>query len=177
MQKQISIVLKSPCKKCLSRWGELRKTNQAHPAGLYCKNCGFWLKWVGNGEELKAVIIVETKIKVNSKTNNQPPKIPNKLTSLKRAIELLGNRTSTSLRQKTQNELINLVGVYPSPEQAKVWRQILEKKVKQLNSGTKEQKSKEIPTVITEAEYMEMIGLGHLNYLDIISPDILSDND
>jgi hypothetical protein len=116
MQKQISIVLKSPCKKCLSRWGELRKTNQAHPAGLYCKNCGFWLKWVGNGEELKAVIIVETKIKVNSKTNK-------------------------------------------------------------LNSGTKEQKSKEIPTVITEAEYMEMIGLGHLNYLDIISPDILSDND
>jgi hypothetical protein len=38
--------------------GELRG-NPVHAVGLYCKNCGEWLKWVGNGEKLKAVIKVE----------------------------------------------------------------------------------------------------------------------
>jgi hypothetical protein len=60
MKKQISIHLEVPCNKCQSEWGELRETNNIHPAGLYCKNCSLWLKWVGNGEEFKAIIKVRT---------------------------------------------------------------------------------------------------------------------
>lgn len=182
MEIQLSILLRSPCKKCQNKWGELRETNQVHAAGIYCKNCGTLSKWVGNGEQLDAVITVGKAVKVDCQNTPQLPKVPKKLVSLKRAIALLGHRVNTELRPKTKKELIDLVGTYPTSGQAKTWKELLEKKAKKFHSETRKKKKRqkrcEETGTITGAEYMNRIGLGHLTGpWGIFDPDILSDGD
>ena len=98
---------------------------------------------------------------------------------MQRAACLINSRASgANLRNQTQHELINLIGIYPTPKQAKTWKTSFRKAIKEI---TKRSKSKGIqnrhdePCVITEADYMNRIGLGHLNYFGMFSPDILSD--
>jgi hypothetical protein len=50
---------------------------------------------------------------------------------LQRAILLLGNRTKSELGDKPKAELENLIGAYPTSEQAALWKQSL----KQLAKG------------------------------------------
>lgn len=44
---------------------------------------------------------------------------------LQRAILLLGNPSKSDLHTKTRQELIELVGAYPSFEQASIWKSSL----------------------------------------------------
>ena len=54
-----------------------------------------------------------------------PPRVPGSVDELKRAICLLGNRGKAELTSKAQQELIALVGNYPSVEEAAAWKQYL----------------------------------------------------
>jgi hypothetical protein len=65
---------------------------------------------------------------------NFPPKIPGTSKGLKRAVLLLGNRTKGELTDKPKGELVELVGAYPTKEQASLWKQSL----KQLAKGGEE---------------------------------------
>jgi hypothetical protein len=60
-----------------------------------------------------------------------PPKVPGAPEALQRAILLLGNRTKSQLGDKSRQELEDLIGAYPSSEQAALWKQTL----KQLARG------------------------------------------
>ena len=64
-------------------------------------------------------------------TNNLPPVIPGTAEGLQRAIVLLGSRAKGELTNKPKGELMELIGTYPSPEQAVAWKSQL----KQLNKG------------------------------------------
>jgi hypothetical protein len=64
-------------------------------------------------------------------TNNLPPLIPGTAESLQRAIVLLGSRVKAELTTKPKRELVELIGTYPTPEQAFVWKTQL----KQLTKG------------------------------------------
>jgi hypothetical protein len=66
---------------------------------------------------------------VNS--TNLPPKLPGSPETLQRAILLLGNRTKSQLGDKPRRELEDLIGAYPTSEQAALWKQSL----KQLARG------------------------------------------
>ncbi len=78
-------------------------------------------------------------IKSNSNQNKQPtvssanlpPRLPNTLEALQRAILLLGNRTKSQLKDKSRQELEDLIGAYPTSDQAALWKQTL----KQLARG------------------------------------------
>jgi hypothetical protein len=63
---------------------------------------------------------------------NLPPKLPGTSEALQRAILLLGNRTKSELGDKSKTELENLIGAYPTSEQAALWKQVL----KQLAKGS-----------------------------------------
>ena len=54
-----------------------------------------------------------------------PVKIPADPVHLQRAITLLGNRTKADLQTKLRQELVELIGSYPSAEQAAIWKQAL----------------------------------------------------
>lgn len=64
-------------------------------------------------------------------TNNLPPLIPGTAEGLQRAIILLGSRVKGELTTKPKQELVELIGTYPTPEQAAVWKSQL----KQLTKG------------------------------------------
>ncbi len=64
-------------------------------------------------------------------TNNLPPVIPGTAEGLQRAIVLLGSRAKGELTNKPKSELMELIGTYPNPEQAVVWKSQL----KQLSKG------------------------------------------
>lgn len=64
-------------------------------------------------------------------TNNLPPLIPGTAEGLQRAIILLGSRVKGELTNKPKGELVELIGTYPTPEQAVVWKAQL----KQLSKG------------------------------------------
>ncbi|WP_416674325.1 hypothetical protein [Egbenema bharatensis] len=61
---------------------------------------------------------------------NLPPRVPNDPEDINRAVCLLGNRIASDLKEKSKNELIFLLGVYPNPEQAKLWKHALKKMLK-----------------------------------------------
>lgn len=63
--------------------------------------------------------------------NNLPPVIPGTAEGLQRAIVLLGSRVKGELTNKPKSELVELIGTYPTPEQAVVWKSQL----KQLSKG------------------------------------------
>lgn len=64
-------------------------------------------------------------------TNNLPPLIPGTPEGLQRAIVLLGSRVKGDLTTKPKRELVELIGTYPTPEQAAIWKSQL----KQLSKG------------------------------------------
>ena len=59
-----------------------------------------------------------------------PPQIPQSKDKLERAISLLGNRIQADLKSKPAQELVTLLGCYPSPEEAIVWKQSLKQMTK-----------------------------------------------
>lgn len=54
-----------------------------------------------------------------------PLKLPGTTESLQRVICLLGNRTKGELGAKARQELESLIGIYPSVEQAALWKRNL----------------------------------------------------
>jgi hypothetical protein len=68
---------------------------------------------------------------VPNPASDLPPKLPSTSEALQRAILLLGNRTKTELTDKSRCELVELLGSYPSTEQAGAWKQRLKQLVKQ----------------------------------------------
>lgn len=64
-------------------------------------------------------------------STNLPPKLPSTPEALQRAILLLGNRTKSQLGDKSRRELEELIGAYPTSDQAALWKQSL----KQLARG------------------------------------------
>lgn len=60
-----------------------------------------------------------------------PPRIPPDAEDINRAVCLLGNRIASDLKDKTKGELISLLGIYPSQEQAKYWKQALKRLLKE----------------------------------------------
>jgi hypothetical protein len=67
--------------------------------------------------------------------NELPPKMPIHADELNRAICLLGNRITSDLKDKARQELMLLLGVYPTLEQAGTWKQLLTKKYKEIASS------------------------------------------
>lgn len=59
-----------------------------------------------------------------------PPQVPETAEERNRVICLLGNRTKSDLKRKAQQELIDLIGIYPSVEQATEWKRNLRQLVK-----------------------------------------------
>ncbi|WAL61753.1 hypothetical protein [Thermocoleostomius sinensis] len=59
-----------------------------------------------------------------------PPRVPPDEDEISRAICLLGNRIAAELKEKTKIELVGLIGVYPTPEQAKYWKHGLKQLLK-----------------------------------------------
>ena len=59
-----------------------------------------------------------------------PLKLPNTNESLQRLICLLGNRTKGELGAKARQELELLIGMYPTVEQATLWKHNLKQLVK-----------------------------------------------
>jgi hypothetical protein len=59
-----------------------------------------------------------------------PPQIPQSEKKLERAICLLGSRTKVELSSKSVQELVALVGRYPNPQEAAVWKQFLKQMLK-----------------------------------------------
>lgn len=84
-----------------------------------------------------------------------PPKVPTGFDALSRAVCLLGNRLASDLKDRPREELIQLIGTYPSLEQAGMWKQALNRKLREAkNAGevlqanktaTKPEKSEETP--------------------------------
>ena len=64
-------------------------------------------------------------------STNLPPRLPSTPEALQRAILLLGNRTKSQLGEKPRRELEDLIGAYPTSDQAALWKQSL----KQLARG------------------------------------------
>ena len=54
-----------------------------------------------------------------------PLKLPGTTESLQRVICLLGNRTKGELGTKARQEIESLIGIYPSVEQAALWKRNL----------------------------------------------------
>lgn len=54
-----------------------------------------------------------------------PPQIPQSKDKLERAISLLGNRIQAELKSTSAQELVELIGRYPNPQEAIVWKQHL----------------------------------------------------
>jgi hypothetical protein len=75
----------------------------------------------------------QTSIATSVLTNPLPPKIPGTRDDFQRTICLLGNLVKAgNLTEKPRQELISLIGSYPTPELAAVWkislRQLLKEK-------------------------------------------------
>lgn len=67
----------------------------------------------------------------SSRPQQLPPRLPPDVEDINRAICLLGNRIASELKDKTKGELISLLGIYPSQEQAKYWKQALKRLLKE----------------------------------------------
>jgi len=70
--------------------------------------------------------LLEKKVKrIMPKKLLLPSRIPQSKNELERAVSLLGNRIQAELKSKPAQELVALLGRYPSPEEAIVWKQSL----------------------------------------------------
>ena len=75
-------------------------------------------------------------VAVGQVVQDLPPKLPQEAEALNRAICLLGNRMMADLKGKGHQELINLLGIYPSLEQASAWKQTLTKQYREMTAST-----------------------------------------
>jgi hypothetical protein len=73
-------------------------------------------------------------------TQDSPPKLPEDTEMLNRVICLLGNRMMSDLKDKGRKELTQLIGVYPTLEQAGAWKQALTKQYRELTAAEPSQK-------------------------------------
>ena len=69
-------------------------------------------------------------------THELPPKLPEDADGLNRVICLLGNRMMSDLKDKGRKELTQLIGVYPTLEQAGTWKQVLTKQYRELTADS-----------------------------------------
>jgi len=70
-------------------------------------------------------------IQPSLKLQPYPPCLPRSEDELKRAVCLLGNRSKAELKSLGHQELVALVGSYPSAEEAANWKQYLKQILKQ----------------------------------------------
>ena len=75
-------------------------------------------------------------VAVGQVVHDLPPKMPQEAEALNRAICLLGNRMMADLKGKGHQELTNLIGIYPSLEQASAWKQTLTKQYREMTAST-----------------------------------------
>lgn len=68
-------------------------------------------------------------VNMREKTTQLPTKIPAGKEQLERVIMLLGSRGKSELKVKAREELIHLIGAYPSVEQAAIWKSNLKKQI------------------------------------------------
>ena len=54
-----------------------------------------------------------------------PPRLPQSEEDLKRAIILLGNRKQVELKTDARRQLESLIGVYPTIQEAALWKRVL----------------------------------------------------
>ncbi len=59
-----------------------------------------------------------------------PLKLPSASEDLQRLICLLGNRTKGELKAKARQEIESLIGIYPTAEQAALWKHNLKQLLK-----------------------------------------------
>jgi hypothetical protein len=58
-------------------------------------------------------------------TISLPPRLPQSGEELERVITLLGNRKQAELNPSAHNDLRELLGVYPSVDEASFWKRVL----------------------------------------------------
>lgn len=66
-----------------------------------------------------------------SDTISLPPRLPQSGEELERVITLLGNRKQAELNPPAQDELRELLGVYPSVKEASFWKRVLRRVCKE----------------------------------------------
>jgi hypothetical protein len=54
-----------------------------------------------------------------------PPRLPRNAGELERVIMLLGERKKTELNERARNDLLQLLGVYPTVKEAAFWKRVL----------------------------------------------------
>lgn len=54
-----------------------------------------------------------------------PPRLPQNEGELKRTIILLGNRKQVELKTDTRRQLESLIGVYPTIQEAALWKRVI----------------------------------------------------
>jgi len=69
--------------------------------------------------------------------SNVPPKMPGSAPEIERVIELLNLRAQADLEKTERIELKELLGVYPTPAQAMVWRQGIKRKQDETDRGVR----------------------------------------
>jgi hypothetical protein len=68
--------------------------------------------------------------KPSSITISLPPRLPQSEEELKRTIILLGNRKQVELRPLARRQLETLIGVYPTINEATLWKRVLRRACK-----------------------------------------------
>jgi hypothetical protein len=64
-----------------------------------------------------------------------PPRLPINERELDRAIILLGNRKQVELNTRCRQELEQLIGAYPTKEEAALWKRILRRAYREAKDG------------------------------------------
>ena len=70
-------------------------------------------------------------VQPSRKIRPYPLRMPESKAELERLLCLLGNRAKAELNTKAHEELVALVGNYPSREEASIWKQYLKQYLKQ----------------------------------------------
>jgi hypothetical protein len=61
-----------------------------------------------------------------------PPKVPESEADLNRVVQLLGLRMQSCLNKDQRTEIKELVGSYPTPAQAVVWKQAIKRQMSHM---------------------------------------------
>jgi hypothetical protein len=79
-----------------------------------------------------------------------PPRLPENSRELERAIMLLGERKKTELDTQARNELLHLLGVYPTVREASFWKRVLRRACQEMGLQGESQGSEEEAAKKTE---------------------------
>lgn len=113
-----------------------RQIRIAIPFALYQK-LDQYIKQTGLDQSQVVTEALRAYLPSNNLTSALPPRVPKKVDKLNRAISLLGNCVTVQLRDKTQKELEQLIGTYPTKQQAKIWRKRLQEVARQKTQDKK----------------------------------------